>query len=52
MGYRYVVFANEYTRYVFVEFVKLKSEAAAAVQRIVAAFNATVGTPVDDAGRA
>ena len=43
---------DEYTRYVFVDFVKLKSEAADAVKRIIAAFNATVGTPVDDAGRA
>ena len=54
-GFRYIVFAiDEYTRYVFVDydFIKLKSEAAAAVRRMIAAFNATVGTPVDEAGRA
>merc|ERR1712185_168813 len=44
-GYRYVVFAiDEYSRFVFVDFIKLKSEAAAAVARIVAAFNSEVGT--------
>ena len=49
---RYVVFAiDEHSRYVFIDFIKLKSEAADAVKRITAAFNATVGTPVDDQGR-
>ncbi|MGA0059339.1 MAG: reverse transcriptase domain-containing protein [Planctomycetota bacterium] len=52
-NYRYVVFAiDEYSRYTFIEFIKLKSEAADAVARIIAAFNATVYTPVDEHGRA
>ena len=52
-GYRYVLFAiDEYTRYVFVEFLKAKSEAATATERVKAAFEATVGTPVDEHGRA
>ena len=52
-GYRYVVFAiDEHSRFVFIDFIKLKSDVANAVKRIVAAFNATVGTPVDEAGRA
>jgi hypothetical protein len=51
-GYRYVVFAiDEYSRFVFVEFIKLKSDADAAIKRCIAAFNATVGTPIDEAGR-
>ena len=52
-NFRYVVFEiDEYSHYVFVEFIKRKSEADAAVARIVAAFEATVGTPVDEHGRA
>ena len=52
-GYRYVVFAiDEFSRYVFIDFIKRKSEAADAVKRCIAAFNATVGTPVDAEGRA
>ena len=52
-GYRYVVFAiDEFSRYVFIDFLKLKSEAADAVKRITAAFHATVGTPVDEQGHA
>ena len=53
-NYRYVVFAiDEYTRYVFIEFIKHKSDAGAAVLRIKAAFDATVATPIDaDAGAA
>lgn len=52
-GFRYVVFAiDEHSRFVFIEYIKLKSEVGDAVKRIVAAFDATVGTPVDDAGRA
>ena len=48
-GFRYVVFAiDEHTRYVFIEFIKLKSEAGQAIARIVAAFNAKVGTPVSE----
>ena len=35
-----------------IEFIKLKSEVANAVKRIIAAFNATVGTPVDEFGHA
>ena len=52
-GYRYVVFAiDEHSRYVLIDFIKLKSEVADSVKRIVAAFNATVGTPVDEEGHA
>ena len=52
-GLRYCVFAiDEHARYYFVEFIRKKSEAADAVKKIIAAFNATVGTPVDDDGRA
>jgi len=52
-NFRYVVFAiDEYSRYVFVEFIKHKSEAAAAVKRLIAAFDASVGTPIDEHGRA
>lgn len=52
-GYRYVVFLiDEHTRYIFYDFIKLKSEAAAAVMRCIAAFDATVATPLDDEGRA
>jgi hypothetical protein len=51
-GYRYVVFAiDEFTRYVFIEFIKLKSEADEAIARIKAAFDAKVYTPVDEDGR-
>ena len=51
-GYRYVVFAiDEYSRFVFVDFIKLKSDADAAIKRCIAAFNATVGTPIDEAGQ-
>ena len=52
-GFRYAVFAiDEHSRYVFVDFIKLKSEVSDSVKRIVAAFNATVGVPVDESGRA
>ena len=52
-GYRYVVFAiDEHSRFVFIDFLKLKSEVASAVKRIIAAFDATVGTPIDEAGHA
>ena len=35
-GYRYVVFAiDEHTRFVFIEFIKLKSEVLNAVKRII-----------------
>ncbi|MDC0525827.1 hypothetical protein OAO87_02415, partial [bacterium] len=52
-GFRYIVFLiDEHSRYVFFDFIKVKSEAMAAVQRCIAAFNATVGTRVDEDGRA
>ena len=52
-GYRWVVFAiDEYTRYVFIEFIKSKADAADAVLRIRAAFDAIVATPVDAEGKA
>jgi hypothetical protein len=51
-GYRYVVFAiDAYSRYVFVDFIKLKSEAAEAIRRIRAAFIATVGVRLDSEGK-
>ena len=50
-GYRYAVFAiDEHTRYVFVEFIKRKSEVVRAMMLIRAAFNATVATPIDESG--
>ena len=52
-GFRYVVFAiDEHSRYVFIDFIKHKSDVDGAVKRIIAAFDATVGTPVDESGRA
>jgi hypothetical protein len=52
-GYRYVVFAiDEHSRFVFVDFIKVKSDVANSAKRLIAAFEATVGTPVDEAGRA
>jgi hypothetical protein len=52
-GYRYIVFLiDEHSRFVFYDFIKRKSEAPAAVERGMAAFNAIVGTPVDAEGRA
>ena len=51
-GFRYIVFLiDEHSRYVFYDYIKLKSEAQAAVQRCIAAFEATVGTRVDPEGR-
>ena len=51
-GYRYIVFLIDATsRFVFYDFIKNKSEAAATVLRGVAAFEATVGTPLDEDGR-
>ena len=47
-GYKYVLFGiDEYTRMVFVQFLKAKSEVAGAVKLMIAEFNATVGTPLD-----
>ena len=41
-GFRYVVFAiDEYTRYVFVDFIKVKSDLINSYKRLAAAFNAT-----------
>ena len=52
-GYRYAFFAiDEFTRYVFLVLLKRKSEAADAVKRVSAAFDATVGHAVDENGHA
>ena len=48
-----MVFAiDAFSRYVFVDFIKVKSDVQASVDRIIAAFDATVGTPTDSSGRA
>ena len=48
-GYRYIVFLiDAHSRFVFYDFIKSKGEAAAACLRGMAAFDATVGTTVDD----
>jgi len=44
-------FIDEHTRYIWVEPLKAKSEAASAFWRVVAHFDATVGTPTDDQGK-
>ena len=50
-GAQYVqYFIDEYTRYVWVEFLKDKSEVIAATMRVIANFNAKVGVPVDEHG--
>ena len=52
-GYRYFMVAvDEFTRYLFIAFLKYKSEAGGQLLAIVNKFNATVGTPVDSDGRA
>ena len=52
-NYRYVIFViDEHTRFVFFECLKSKSDAAAAIARAIAAFNANVYTPLDSDGRA
>ena len=43
-------FIDEYTRYVWVEFLKDKSEVIAATMRVFANFTAKVGVPVDEHG--
>ena len=49
--YRYAAFViDEYSRFVFVEFLHDKSEVIEATKRVIAKFNALVGTPVDDKG--
>ena len=51
-GFRYIIFLiDEHTRYVFYDFLKLKSEVGSAIRRALAAFNATVGVGVDEQGR-
>jgi hypothetical protein len=47
-----VFLIDEHARFVFYDFVKRKSEVVASVQRGVAAFHATVGTPIGEDGRA
>ncbi|KOO34651.1 retrotransposon ty1-copia subclass, partial [Chrysochromulina tobinii] len=52
-GYRYFMVAvDEFTRYLFIAFLKYKSEAGGQLLAIVNKFNATVGTPVDSDGHA
>jgi len=49
--YRYAAFViDEYSRFVFVEFLHDKSEVIEATKRVIAKFNALVGTPVDEKG--
>ena len=49
--FRYAAFViDEYSRFVFVEFLHDKSEVIEATKRIMAKFNALVGTPVDENG--
>ena len=49
--FRYVAFyIDEYSRFVFSEFLHDKSEVIDATKRVIAKFNALVGTPVDDTG--
>ena len=51
-GFMYAAFfIDEHTRYIWVEPLKAKSEAASAFRRVVAHFDATVGTPTDDQGK-
>ena len=50
--FQYAVIAiDQHTRYVFVAFIQNKSEAPEAVKKIIAEFNATVGTPTDEDGK-
>ena len=49
--YRYVAFfIDEYSRFVFSEFLHDKSEVIEATKRVIAKFNSLVGTPVDEHG--
>ena len=49
--YRYVAFyIDEYSRFVFSEFLHDKSEVIEATKRVIAKFNSLVGTPVDEQG--
>ena len=50
-NFRYAAFViDEYSRFVFVEFLHDKSEVIEATKRVMAKFNALVGTPVDEKG--
>ena len=49
--FRYAAFViDEHSRFVFVEFLHDKSEVIDATKRVMAKFNALVGTPVDETG--
>ena len=49
--FRYAAFfIDEHSRFVFVEFLHDKSEVVEATKRVMAKFNALVGTPVDERG--
>ena len=51
-GYKYALFAtDEYSRYVFVRFLKTKDEADEATKLVIAEFNSIVGTPLDENGK-
>ena len=46
-GYRYAgIFIDEYTRHVWIRFLKHKSEIVQATELVIAEFRATVGTPL------
>ena len=50
--FQYAVIAiDQHTRYVFIAFIRNKSEAPEAVKKIIAEFNAIVGTPTDEDGK-
>ena len=49
--FRYAAFfIDEHSRFVLIEFLHDKSEAIEATKRVIAKFNALVGTPVDERG--
>jgi hypothetical protein len=51
-GNRYAIFfTEEVTRFVFFEAMKTKDECINATERAIAAFNATVGSPINDDGK-
>ncbi len=51
--FKYAAFyIDEFSRFVFVEFLHDKSEVIEATKRIIAKFNALVGTPIDENGTA
>jgi hypothetical protein len=51
-GYQYALIAvDEHTRYIFTQCLRQKSEALDAVKRVVAEFNAIVGTRLDTDGK-